>query len=97
MMLSLSAIAKVIPWEEKFNSYIKGLPRDVTALLKRMDGCNHFGGEEPYDEARAEEISKAVNTLKCTDVENDKKNLMKKYKARPKIIKKINNFPTALD
>ena len=37
-----------------------GQPEDVVAFIERMVECNHWGGEEPYDKERGEQIRKAV-------------------------------------
>jgi hypothetical protein len=31
----------------------KAAPADVRAVVDRWEMCNHWGGEEPYDKARA--------------------------------------------
>ncbi len=89
--------AEPTPWQAKFNSYIKGLPKDAVSLLERIDGCDHFGGEEPYDEQRKKEILKAVTKLKCDNLNKDRNALLKKYKKQTSIVNKIKNFPAELN
>jgi hypothetical protein len=57
--------SKVIPWEVKMANYLKGLPGDAVELIQRMDGCDHWSGEDGYDAERAKEISDALAKLKC--------------------------------
>lgn len=37
----------------------------VAAFVERAEMCVHFGGEEPYDAARAAEIAAAVQANRC--------------------------------
>lgn len=38
----------------------QALPGDVLRFIERRDRCEHFGGEESYDDARRREIEVAV-------------------------------------
>jgi hypothetical protein len=96
-IFAYAALAEPTPWQAKFNAYVKGLPQDATAFLERVDGCDHFGGEEPYDEQRRKEILEAVTKLKCDSVDKDRDALLKKYKKQTQIVNKIKNFPAALN
>jgi len=77
---------------EDFDAALKrikaGLPADVGKVIDRMTGCNHWAGEEAYDEDRKQQIHKAVDELRCKDLESDKTKLLKKYKAKESAIKK---------
>lgn len=96
LILVSTALAEPTPWQAKFNSYVKGLPQDAVSLLERVDGCDHFGGEEPYDEQRRKETLEAVTKLKCDSVDKDRDALLKKYKKQSPIVNKIKNFPAAI-
>ncbi len=37
------------------------LPADVSAFVEERQQCDHFRGEEPYDEARRVEIDSALD------------------------------------
>lgn len=91
-LLPIFSYSEPTPWETKFNNYIKGLPAEVAALLKRTDDCNRWGGEEPYDKERAKQIAEAMKKSKCDLVEKDTKNFLVKYKDKPQIIDKIKKF-----
>lgn len=67
-----------------------GMPIKVKRLIDRQVACNHWGGEEPYDEARATEIKHAVEKLKCSTLEKDSDRLKKVYQLKPKVISAIN-------
>ncbi|MDZ4082532.1 MAG: hypothetical protein U1E10_06335 [Bdellovibrionales bacterium] len=94
-----SSLAKAdeTPHEKMVNAYMKGLPSDVVALLKRVESCDHWTGEEPYSKEREDEIVAAVTKLKCDDVDSDKKKLLKKYAKQKNVAKKIRGFPADLN
>lgn len=96
-IFAFTALAEPTPWQAKFNSYVKGLPKDAVSLLERVDSCDHFAGEEAYDELRKKEILEAVTKLKCHSIEEDRNALMKKYEKQTHIVDKIKNFPAALN
>lgn len=67
-----------------------GLPRPVAALIERIVGCEHWGGEEPYDAARRAEINKAVRELRCATLARDEKRLLKTWGQDEKVRSRIN-------
>jgi hypothetical protein len=76
-------------YDEDVEVINKGMPKLVKQFNKRQIECNHWAGEEPYDKARALEITAAVKKLKCEALEVDEKNLLMKYKSRPDVSKSI--------
>lgn len=90
------ANTEVTPWQAKVNAYTTGLPEDVVSFIGRLDGCAHWGGEEPTNEKREKEITEAMTKLKCDNIDDDRAKLNKKYKKQPKVIKKLKDFPAAL-
>ena len=68
----------------------KGMPNKVKKFIDRQIACNHWGGEEPYDKERLQEINAAADRLKCNDLNKDEIKLKKRYKSKPNIIKRIN-------
>jgi hypothetical protein len=54
-------------------------PPDVAAFLARVETCEHFAGEEPYDQARADEIALALKREKCEQLRDDARALRQKY------------------
>lgn len=67
-----------------------GTPADVVDLVERHAGCNHWGGEEGYDEERRKEIAAGVARLKCDRLDADQRKLRKKYAHKPKVLRVIN-------
>jgi hypothetical protein len=66
-----------------------GQPGDVAAFIERMVECNHWGGEEPYDKERAEQIRKAVENARCDSLESNEQALAQKYKGNNKVFEAI--------
>lgn len=56
------------------------LPREVTALLARMETCHHWAGEEPYDADRAAEIARGMQKAGCGRLDADERRLLRKYR-----------------
>ena len=77
-------------YSEDLSAINKGMPKSVQQFNKRQIECNHWAGEEHYDEARGLEIAAAAKKLNCDALEKDEKKLLKKYKSKPKIIDSIN-------
>lgn len=51
----------------------------VAELIDRIASCNHWLGEEPYDEDRAKEIDAAVGELRCDALEADEAKVLERY------------------
>lgn len=64
---------------ERFNAARKTAPAEIAAYMDRTEGCWHFAGEEPYDDARRAEINRALIELKCTTLKADGQALRRKY------------------
>ena len=62
-----------------------GQPEDVAALIERIVECNHWGGEEPYDNERAEQIRNAVEKARCDSLDSDERGLQQTYKGNSKV------------
>jgi hypothetical protein len=71
-------------------------PPDIAAYVQRRTACNHWGGEEPYDKARAAEITKAMAKLNCATIEADEKTLRRRYRHAPAQLEQIRAARDAL-
>jgi hypothetical protein len=60
---------------------------DVVAFLDKKESCDHFSGEEPYDEERRKYIEDA--TKGCDKLEPRRKALLKKYRSNPTVQKAL--------
>ena len=68
-------------YQRTMDALTRGLPPDASALVYRIADCNHWGGEEPYDDARKAEIEKAMNQLDCNGLSRDEASLRRRYAA----------------
>ncbi len=66
-----------------------GQPKDVVALIERIAECNHWSDEEPYDKERAEWIKKAIERVRCGNLDSDERVMEQKYKGNKKILEAI--------
>jgi hypothetical protein len=65
------------------------ISHDVARYLDRREGCNHWAGEEGYDDARRAEINKAIDELKCTALDRDERSLRHRYRHNPAVLRQI--------
>lgn len=61
------------------------LPAEVAAFRERSDECDHFRGEDPYDEERAAFLSEAL-TRTCTGTDAELKALRAQYAGDPRVL-----------
>ena len=71
-------------------------PPDIATYVQRRAGCNHWGGEEPYDKARHDEINRAVAKLSCNTLDDDEKALLRRYRSTPALLQRIRAARDAL-
>lgn len=75
--------------DDSLASLKKGQPKDVSELIDRLVGCNHWSGEEPYDAERKHEISSAIADLKCERLTKDEAAARKRYAKKPGTIRAL--------
>ena len=66
-------------------------PRDVARFIERRDGCDHFRGEDPYDEERRRFLERNMQKL-CPGTDRELARLKSKYKGSPAIQKKLGDY-----
>jgi hypothetical protein len=71
-------------------------PADVRKFIDRRDGCDHFRGEEPYDEERRKFLNKKMKNL-CAGTDKQLARLKRKYRQNVKIIKKLNEYEEVIE
>ncbi|WP_076591850.1 hypothetical protein [Herminiimonas arsenitoxidans] len=71
-------------------------PADVARFIEKRDGCDHFRGEEPYDEERRKFLLDNITAL-CTGSDNKLAQLKKKYAGRPDVIGKLNEYELRIE
>jgi hypothetical protein len=66
-----------------------GMPPDVSDFIRRAVVCNHWAGEEPYDDERRAQINLAVQTLRCRELDADQLALAKQYHDNVDVLRRI--------
>jgi len=67
------------------------LPRDVVAYIARRESCDHWRGEDGYDDARRAEILRGV-CKSCAGSDAGLSRLKKKYRANKAVQKRLAEF-----
>ena len=67
----------------------KGMPQDIAFFIARTAECNHWAGEEPYDQYRANFIRNAVEKAGCENLVGQEMKLREKYRGQPKLLDAI--------
>lgn len=67
---------------------VAGLPEEVTRLSERIAHCEHFAGEEPYDDERAVFLRQQIAAT-CPGNAAELQRLRLKYAANPALTKHL--------
>jgi hypothetical protein len=70
---------------------IPDYPFEVEEFIDSREMCDHFRGEEPYDQARAAFLSKMIEET-CSGTDNELRRLMRKYQDISNIMKVLDRF-----
>lgn len=85
MIKYLIALFVVVPCTSFASELINKWPAEVTRFIERRDLCDHFRGEEPYDEERRRFLKKNIVEY-CTDTDSRLADLREKYKENPVVM-----------
>ena len=69
---------------------------DVTAFIDRRDGCDHFRGEEPYNEERRKFLTEKFEEL-CDGTDNQLAKLKEKYAAIPSVMTELQGYDPQIE
>ena len=72
------------------------LPKDVTDFLSTRESCDHWRGEEGYDDERKAEIAWATCQT-CQGTDAKLAGLKRKYRTNVKIIEKLSEFESKIE
>lgn len=61
----------------------------VTRFVERAQMCEHWAGEEPYDDERRAEIDRNLRALRCTTITRDGEALKLSRRDRPEDLRRI--------
>lgn len=71
-------------------------PDEVTAFLVDRDGCDHFRGEEPYDEDRRAFLDDNIRQL-CTGTDARLADLRHRYARNPDVIAALASYEDRIE
>jgi hypothetical protein len=71
-------------------------PDEVTAFMVDRDGCDHFRGEEPYDEERRAYLDQSIYEL-CTGTDARLASLRKRYAANEAVIDALSGYEDRIE
>lgn len=71
-------------------------PPDVARFIERRDGCDHFRGEEPYDEERRKFLNQKMTEL-CPSTDKALARLKNKYRKNKKIMVVLNEYEPQIE
>ena len=71
-----------------------GMPPDVSDFIRRAVVCNHWAGEEPYDDERRAQINAAVQGLRCRALDADQASLRAKYAGQAEVLGRLQRART---
>jgi hypothetical protein len=66
-------------------------PRDVRVFANRYDVCQHFLGEEPYDDERRRFLGKSIDET-CTGNDKQLRKLRSAYAGDPEMTQVLDEF-----
>ncbi|MFV0623186.1 hypothetical protein ACBY01_04125 [Sphingomonas sp. ac-8] len=67
----------------------QAVPRDVRRFVDRRAMCDHWSGEEPYDQARNAQILAALTRLRCETIDADEAKLRRRYAQDPAALRAL--------
>ena len=73
-----------------------GFPKDVATFVEKRDLCDHFRGEEPFDEERRKFLYKNMKEL-CTGTDRQLAELKKKYQGNSTVMKKLSTYEVNIE
>jgi hypothetical protein len=95
MILALLLVANAFPSDE-VRTRVESAPRKIAAFVTRRANCNHFLGEEPYDDERAAELEKTIRELRCKRIDRDERNLRRAYRGNSEVLQLLADTADAL-
>ncbi|WOE75154.1 hypothetical protein [Alterisphingorhabdus coralli] len=93
---SATAIAESPPTDNFGTPFADTIPADVRRFIVRRQGCDHFRGEPPYDEQRAEFLAARIEET-CTGTDAELAGLRRKYRDDGAIITALSDFEDSIE
>jgi hypothetical protein len=72
------------------------LPKDVSIFIENRDLCDHFRGEDPYDEERRVFLEENISKF-CTGTDAELFELKQKYHNNSSIMEVLNRYEDKIE
>ena len=72
------------------------LAADVEHFIERRDNCDHFRGEEPYDQDRRAFLQKQLREF-CTGTDRELAKLKQKYQSNATVTKMLDRYEPQIE
>ena len=93
----LFGLLVIVPFEySATNENVSQLPTDVAKFKERRDLCDHFRGEEPYDEERRTFLMENLEKY-CTGTDNELALLKAKYKNYQDVMRVLGEYEERIE
>ena len=91
VMIFIIILSVFVPSYSPASDQADKWPADVASFIEQRDLCDHFRGEEPYDEERRKFLEKNIIEL-CTGTDSELANLKKKYQGNSAVIERLSVY-----
>ena len=71
-------------------------PAEVERFIERRDQCDHFRGEEPYDQERRDFLRRRTLEF-CIGTDKQLAELKQKYRSNHAIMEKLNQYEPQIE
>jgi hypothetical protein len=72
------------------------VPKEMAKFIQRRESCDRWRGEDGYNKKRQADINRAICQA-CTGTDAELKRLKRKFKNRPDIQARLNNFEPQIE
>jgi hypothetical protein len=72
------------------------VPKEIVKFIERRESCDRWRGEDGYNKERQANLNRAICQT-CTGTDAELKRLKRKFKDRPDLQSKLNNFDPQIE
>jgi hypothetical protein len=71
-------------------------PAEVERFIERQDQCDHFRGEEPYDQERRAFLHQRLREF-CVGIDKELAELKQRYRSNKAVMEKLNRYEPQIE
>ena len=91
MAIGRCVVASFVMFATLGFTYAQSIPDDVTRFIANRDRCDHFRGEDPYDQERADFLAKAIEEY-CRGTDDLLALLRESYQDDKRVIELLRSY-----